>query len=105
MAGFGSEPTPTPIGAMSTAGQGSDPNVPGFAGFIEQGSNQAAAWGGVAATALAAQERAQGFFSKALPWKDFLIPMSKPEPGQGFIRITSNLYQFQVNYAILFLVQ
>merc|ERR1712118_396300 len=33
------------------------------------------------------------------------MPFSKPDPGQGFIRITSNLYQFQVNYVILFLIQ
>lgn len=121
---------PQPVATSFGAGQGLDAGAPGgsldpatsgFAGQIEQAANLGASWGGVAATALATQagklgvtapdslkpmqEKAQGFISKAQPWKSFLLPLSKPEPGKGFTRIMSNLYQFQVNYAILFLVQ
>lgn len=113
------QPLPTMLGA----GQGgsSEPAAGGLAGQIGQAANLGASWGGVAATALATQaeklgvntpeslkpmqEKAQGFLSKAQPWKTFLLPLSKPEPGKGLSRITSNLYQFQVNYSILFLIQ
>eukprot|EP00746_Dinoflagellata_sp_MGD_P066975 gnl/MRDRNA2_/MRDRNA2_27675_c0_seq1.p1 gnl/MRDRNA2_/MRDRNA2_27675_c0~~gnl/MRDRNA2_/MRDRNA2_27675_c0_seq1.p1 ORF type:complete len:257 (+),score=46.55 gnl/MRDRNA2_/MRDRNA2_27675_c0_seq1:88-858(+) len=105
---------PLPGGSMDSV-------TTGFGGQIDQMANLGASLGGVAATALVAhagklgvtapdslkgaQEKAQGLLSKAQPWKTFLLPLSKPEPGKGFPRITSNLYQFQVNYAILFLVQ
>jgi hypothetical protein len=51
-----------------------------------------------------AKEKAGLFLSKARPWKDFLIPLSIPKGNEACSRITANLYCFQTNYAILFVL-
>merc|ERR1712194_969810 len=48
---------------------------------------------------------AKGFMSKAQPWKDFICPVSVPSASDGCSRVTANIYNFQTNYAILFVVQ
>eukprot|EP00933_Yihiella_yeosuensis_P083426 TRINITY_DN9763_c1_g1_i1.p1 TRINITY_DN9763_c1_g1~~TRINITY_DN9763_c1_g1_i1.p1 ORF type:complete len:261 (+),score=70.37 TRINITY_DN9763_c1_g1_i1:114-896(+) len=51
------------------------------------------------------KEQATSFLSKAQPWKDFIWPLSIPSASEGCSRITANIYNFQTNYAILFMVQ
>lgn len=51
------------------------------------------------------KETAGKFLSKAQPWKAFLLPLSVPSGAEGCSRITANLYHFQTNYAILFVLQ
>lgn len=50
-------------------------------------------------------EQAGKFMGKAQPWRDFLLPMSVPPASEGCSRITANIYNFQTNYAILFVLQ
>lgn len=47
-------------------------------------------------------ERAGKFVNKAQPWREFFLPLSPPTAADGFSRLTANLYNFQTNYAILF---
>jgi hypothetical protein len=51
------------------------------------------------------KEKAGAFLQKAQPWREFLLPLSMPDASAGCARLTSNIYQFQTNYAILFVVQ
>eukprot|EP00747_Dinoflagellata_sp_TGD_P168976 gnl/TRDRNA2_/TRDRNA2_196705_c0_seq1.p1 gnl/TRDRNA2_/TRDRNA2_196705_c0~~gnl/TRDRNA2_/TRDRNA2_196705_c0_seq1.p1 ORF type:complete len:283 (+),score=57.58 gnl/TRDRNA2_/TRDRNA2_196705_c0_seq1:97-945(+) len=51
------------------------------------------------------KESAGRFLSKAQPWREFLLPLSIPTAAEGCSRLTANLYYFQTNYAILFVVQ
>merc|ERR1719265_3090191 len=57
-------------------------------------------------TSLAPVKEATGkFLQKAQPWRDFLLPLSAPNANQGCTRLTTNIYSYQTNYAILFVVQ
>lgn len=57
-------------------------------------------------TSLAPVKEATGkFLQKAQPWRDFLLPLSLPTANQGCTRLTTNIYSYQTNYAILFVVQ
>jgi len=77
------------------------------------GDASALAGGGIdkiAAAALPAalqpmKEQAGKFWSKAQPWRHFFWPLSIPPASEGCSRITANIYNFQTNYAILFVVQ
>jgi|Transcript_38007 hypothetical protein len=51
------------------------------------------------------KETAGRFLQKAQPWREFLLPLSTPDASAGCARLMSNIYQFQTNYAILFVVQ
>mmetsp|Transcript_56134 Transcript_56134/g.112524 ORF Transcript_56134/g.112524 Transcript_56134/m.112524 type:complete len:274 (+) Transcript_56134:65-886(+) len=51
------------------------------------------------------KEQAGRFLQKAQPWKDFLLPLSVPAASDGCSRLTANIYSFQTNYAILFVIQ
>merc|ERR1712187_635848 len=51
------------------------------------------------------KETASNMIRKAQPWRDFLLPLSIPSASDGCSRITANLYCFQTNYAILFVLQ
>jgi hypothetical protein len=53
----------------------------------------------------ATQEKAAAFLQKAQPWRQFIWPLSIPTAAEGCSRMTANLYCFQTNYAILFIVQ
>jgi len=53
----------------------------------------------------AVKDQATSFLSKAQPWREFVWPLSIPSANQGCSRITANIYNFQTNYAILFVVQ
>jgi len=50
------------------------------------------------------KERAGRFLSNAQPWRDFLIPLGVPSSSDACSRLTANIYHFQTNYAILFVV-
>jgi len=50
------------------------------------------------------KESAGNFLSRAQPWRQFVLPLSVPPASEGCSRITANLYNFQTNYAILFVV-
>jgi len=50
------------------------------------------------------KEKAGAFLSRAQPWRDFLWPLSIPSAKDSCSRLTANLYNFQTNYAILFVV-
>lgn len=68
--------------------------------------------GAVAKTALAAvptslqpvKESASQYLQKAQPWKDFFWPLSIPTAADGCSRVTANIYTFQTNYAIGFVM-
>lgn len=51
------------------------------------------------------KETAGKFLQKAQPWRQFLWPFSIPDAKEGCSRITANIYNFQTNYAILFVMQ
>lgn len=51
------------------------------------------------------REQAGRFLQKAQPWRDFLLPLSIPAASDGCSRLTANIYNYQTNYAILFVVQ
>jgi len=51
------------------------------------------------------KEKAGKFLQKAQPWREFLLPLSLPTAAEGCSRMTANVYNFQTNYAILFVVQ
>jgi len=54
---------------------------------------------------LPVKDQASSFLSRAQPWRQFLWPLSVPSANEGCSRITANIYNFQTNYAILFVVQ
>eukprot|EP00930_Biecheleria_cincta_P099531 TRINITY_DN9115_c0_g1_i2.p1 TRINITY_DN9115_c0_g1~~TRINITY_DN9115_c0_g1_i2.p1 ORF type:complete len:228 (-),score=59.75 TRINITY_DN9115_c0_g1_i2:12-695(-) len=60
---------------------------------------------GPPSTVGAVKDQATSFLSKAQPWREFVWPLSIPSANQGCSRITANIYNFQTNYAILFVVQ
>merc|ERR1719422_2679149 len=51
------------------------------------------------------KEKTCKFLSKAQPWREFLLPLSIPAASEGCSRLTANIYNFQTNYAILFVLQ
>merc|ERR1712232_825646 len=51
------------------------------------------------------KETAGAFLSKAQSWRAFLLPLSVPTASDGCVRFTANVYNFQTNYAILFVGQ
>jgi len=51
------------------------------------------------------KETTAKFLNKAQPWKDFFLPLSIPPAAEGCSRLTANIYNFQTNYAILFVLQ
>jgi len=50
-------------------------------------------------------ETAGKFLQKAQPWRSFFLPLSVPTAADGCSRLTANIYNFQTNYAILFVLQ
>lgn len=95
------------IGAAANAG------VAALTGLVMGAmANKAAAGmlGGVVekvtpAVALSSVQTAGKMLRKAQPWKDFCWPLSVPSASEGCSRITANVYNFQTNYAILFVAQ
>lgn len=76
------------------------------------GGNSAAAAviGSVAAAAVPTslapvKEQAGKFLQKAQPWREFFLPVSIPAGSESCTRVTGNLYVYQTNYAILFMLQ
>lgn len=62
--------------------------------------------GAVVPTSLApVKERAGKFLQTAQPWREFLLPLSLPSAADGCARMTTNAYNYQTNYAILFVCQ
>lgn len=62
--------------------------------------------GAVVPTSLApVKERAGKFLQTAQPWREFLLPLSLPTAADGCARMTTNAYNYQTNYAILFVGQ
>jgi len=51
------------------------------------------------------KDSTQRFLQNAQPWRDFLWPLSAPNASEGCSRLTSNVYSYQTNYAILFVAQ
>lgn len=73
------------------------------------GDAAASAVGNMATAAVPAslqpvKESASKFLNRAQPWREFLLPLSLPSAADGCSRLTANLYNFQTNYAILFVV-
>merc|ERR1711879_645619 len=50
------------------------------------------------------KETAGRFLQKAQPWREFCLPLSMPSGSDCCTRVTGNLYNFQTNYAILFVI-
>lgn len=50
------------------------------------------------------KETAGRFLSKAQPWREFCLPLASPNSADGCSRLTSNVYTYQTNYAILFVI-
>eukprot|EP00927_Polykrikos_kofoidii_P060606 TRINITY_DN55544_c0_g1_i1.p1 TRINITY_DN55544_c0_g1~~TRINITY_DN55544_c0_g1_i1.p1 ORF type:complete len:273 (-),score=51.42 TRINITY_DN55544_c0_g1_i1:136-954(-) len=75
--------------------------APGFVGGAVGSLTQAA----VPTSLQPVKEKAGAFLQKAQPWKDFILPLSIPPSSEACSRITANLYVFQTNYAILFVMQ
>merc|ERR1719440_1811645 len=44
------------------------------------------------------------FLQKAQPWREFCLPLAMPNSADGCSRLTSNVYNYQTNYAILFVL-
>ncbi|OLP81141.1 PRA1 family protein 2 [Symbiodinium microadriaticum] len=51
------------------------------------------------------KDQASSFMSKAQPWRQFAWPLSVPSANEGCSRISANVFNYQTNYAILFVVQ
>mmetsp|Transcript_93672 Transcript_93672/g.190682 ORF Transcript_93672/g.190682 Transcript_93672/m.190682 type:complete len:254 (+) Transcript_93672:1-762(+) len=51
------------------------------------------------------KEQACRFLGKSRPWRDFLMPLSVPPGRDCCSRVTANIYNFQTNYAVLFVLQ
>mmetsp|Transcript_28198 Transcript_28198/g.52916 ORF Transcript_28198/g.52916 Transcript_28198/m.52916 type:complete len:252 (+) Transcript_28198:93-848(+) len=51
------------------------------------------------------KDQASSFLSKAQPWRQFVWPLSVPSANEGCSRISANVFNYQTNYAILFIVQ
>lgn len=50
------------------------------------------------------KERAGAFLSKAQSWRAFALPLSVPSAAEACTRLTGNMYVFQTNYAILYVL-
>lgn len=50
------------------------------------------------------KETTARFLQKAQPWREFLLPLAAPNSADGCSRLTSNVYNYQTNYAILFVI-
>merc|ERR1719440_165518 len=50
------------------------------------------------------KETAGRFLQKAQPWREFCLPLAMPNSADGCARLTSNIYNYQTNYAILFVI-
>lgn len=50
------------------------------------------------------QKKAGHYLSKMRPWREFLW-LSKPQEGEATKRLERNLTHFQINYAVIFLLQ
>jgi len=73
-------------------------------GFVGQALGSAAS--AAVPTSLGPVKEATGkFLGKAQPWRSFLLPLSAPTANEGCTRLTTNIYSYQTNYAILFVVQ
>lgn len=44
------------------------------------------------------------FLQKAQPWREFCLPLASPNSSEGCSRLTANIYNYQTNYAILFVI-
>ncbi|CAJ1362207.1 unnamed protein product [Effrenium voratum] len=51
------------------------------------------------------KDQATSFLSKAQPWREFVWPLSVPTANEGCSRLSANVFNYQTNYAILFVVQ
>lgn len=51
------------------------------------------------------KERAGQLLRQVQPWRQFLLPLSVPSANEGCSRLTANIYHFQTNYAVLFVLQ
>jgi len=68
------------------------------------GAIESATAAAVPASLQPVKERAGRFLSNAQPWRDFFIPLAVPSSSDACSRLTANIYHFQTNYAILFVV-
>lgn len=50
------------------------------------------------------KDTAGRWLQKAQPWREFFLPMAFPNANDGCGRLTSNVYNYQTNYAILFVL-
>eukprot|EP00434_Breviolum_minutum_P017149 symbB.v1.2.015136.t1/scaffold1124.1/size136573/2 len=50
----------------------------------------------------AVKDQATSFLAKAQPWREFIWPLSVPSANEGCSRLSANVFNFQTNYAILF---
>lgn len=76
-------------------------------GIMGQVAGNALAAVGTAAvpTSLQPVKEATGkFLQKAQPWREFCLPLTSPNSSDGCSRLTSNIYTYQTNYAILFVM-
>lgn len=128
--GSPSEETKPPAGGLDGKSTGANDGAASGGGAAAMGAAAAAAAATAAATALLGgkfgnvggvvesmanvavptslqpvKEQAGKFLQKAAPWRQFFWPFSVPEGKDGCSRITGNLYHFQTNYAILFVLQ
>lgn len=51
------------------------------------------------------KEKAGALLQKARPWREFVLPLVIPQANEACSRVTGNLYLYQTNYAILFVLQ
>ncbi|CAK0864697.1 unnamed protein product [Prorocentrum cordatum] len=113
-------PTAAALGAAEARGAAAAHAGAGAAAAASQAAPGAAAGGllggalssaagprklaGAAVPASLLPEAAGRLLSDAQPWRGFLLPLSKPPPGDYAARLTANLSRFKTNYAVLFVV-
>jgi len=90
-----------PNGAASDVGAAA---VASVAQKMVAGALESATAAAVPASLQPVKERAGRFLSNAQPWRDFFIPLAIPSSSDACSRLTANIYHFQTNYAILFVV-
>lgn len=94
------------VGAAASALMGAKSGVGNdFAGQAMAGAVGSMAMERVPTSLEPAKERASALLAGARPWKEFILPLSVPAGSESCGRVTANLYHFQANYAILFMVQ
>lgn len=76
----------------------------GIVGQAAGGVLAAAATAAVPTSLQPVKESAGRFLQKAQPWREFFLPLSSPNSADGCSRLTSNVYTYQTNYAILFVI-